>query len=80
MKIVIALDSFKGSCSAQAACAAVAQGLRRVDQTLELVEMPVSDGGEDCCRHWRIVRCLRGRCGNSSALPRLMASPCRRIS
>ncbi|SQC43247.1 glycerate kinase [Klebsiella pneumoniae] len=38
MKIVIALDSFKGSCSAQAACAAVAQGLRRVDQTLELVE------------------------------------------
>lgn len=24
MKIVIALDSFKGSCSAQAACAAVA--------------------------------------------------------
>lgn len=41
MKIVIALDSFKGSCSAQAACAAVAQGLRRVDQTLELVEMPV---------------------------------------
>lgn len=46
MKIVIALDSFKGSCSAQAACAAVAQGLRRVDQTLVLVEMPVSDGGE----------------------------------
>ncbi len=58
MKIVIALDSFKGSCSAQAACAAA--GLRRVDQTLELVEMPVSDGGEDCCRLWRIVRCLRG--------------------
>ncbi|STV72392.1 glycerate kinase [Klebsiella michiganensis] len=46
MKIVIALDSFKGSCSAQAACAAVAQGLRRVDEELELVEMPVSDGGE----------------------------------
>ncbi|WP_251268814.1 glycerate kinase, partial [Enterobacter hormaechei] len=32
MKIVIALDSFKGSCSAQAACTAVAQGLRRVDE------------------------------------------------
>ncbi len=27
MKIVIALDSFKGSCSAQAACAAVARGI-----------------------------------------------------
>ncbi|PKH25229.1 glycerate kinase [Enterobacterales bacterium CwR94] len=46
MKIVIALDSFKGSCSAQAACAAVAQGLRRVSDALTLVEMPVSDGGE----------------------------------
>lgn len=46
MKIVIALDSFKGSCSAQAACAAVARGLRRVGDPLTLVEMPVSDGGE----------------------------------
>ncbi|MFK3707664.1 glycerate kinase [Klebsiella sp. NPDC088457] len=46
MKIVIALDSFKGSCSAQAACAAVARGLRRVGEPLTLVEMPVSDGGE----------------------------------
>ncbi|TCL03389.1 glycerate kinase [Sodalis ligni] len=46
MKIIIALDSFKGSCSAQAACAAVARGLRKVDARLELVEMPVSDGGE----------------------------------
>lgn len=46
MKIVIALDSFKGSCSAQAACAAVARGLRRTGEPLTLVEMPVSDGGE----------------------------------
>lgn len=46
MKIVIALDSFKGSCSAMAACAAVAQGLRRVRDDLTLIEMPVSDGGE----------------------------------
>lgn len=46
MKIVIALDSFKGSCSAQAACAAVAQGLRRVRTDLTLIEMPVADGGE----------------------------------
>lgn len=76
MKIVIALDSFKGSCSAQAACAAVAQGLRRVDQTLELVEMPVSDGGEGLLSTLADSR----RCGNSSAVPRLMASPCRRIS
>lgn len=46
MKIVIALDSFKGSCSAQAACAAVAAGLRRVSDSLELTELAVSDGGE----------------------------------
>lgn len=46
MKIVIALDSFKGSCSAMVACAAVAQGLRRVRDDLILIEMPVSDGGE----------------------------------
>lgn len=46
MKIVIALDSFKGSCSAQAACIAVAKGLCRVRDDLELTLMPVSDGGE----------------------------------
>ncbi len=80
MKIVIALDSFKGSCSAQAACAAVAQGLRRVDQTLELVEMPVSDGGEGLLSTLADSPLLEGGCGNSSAVPRLMASPCRRIS
>ncbi len=80
MKIVIALDSFKGSCSAQAACAAVAQGLRRVDQTLELVEMPVSDGGEGLLSTLADSPLLKGRCGNSSAVPRLMASTCRRIS
>ena len=75
MKIVIALDSFKGSCSAQAACAAVAQGLRRVDQTLELVEMPVSDGGEGLLSTLADSPLLKGRCGNSSAVPRLMGSP-----
>ncbi|QCT19093.1 glycerate kinase [Jejubacter calystegiae] len=46
MKIVIALDSFKGSCSARAACSAVAEGLRRVSDSLTLIEMPISDGGE----------------------------------
>lgn len=64
MKIVIALDSFKGSCSAQAACAAVAQGLRRVDEGLELVEMPVSDGGEG----------LLGPCGKSAVEGRKVAA------
>jgi glycerate kinase len=46
MKIIIALDSFKGSCSAHAACAAVARGIRRVCPDAELVELPLSDGGE----------------------------------
>jgi glycerate kinase len=77
MKIVIALDSFKGSCSAQAACAAVAQGLRRVDETLELVEMPVSDGGEGLLSTLAESPQLKGAGGSSSAVPRLTVSPYR---
>ena len=46
MKIVIALDSFKGSCSAQDTCTAVANGFHRGDKSLTLVEIPVSDDGE----------------------------------
>ncbi len=46
MKIVIALDSFKGSCSAQLACESVAEGLKRVVSDLDITLLPVSDGGE----------------------------------
>lgn len=46
MKIVIALDSFKGSCSVKAACQSVANGFQRVSKNLDLSLLPVSDGGE----------------------------------
>ncbi len=46
MKIVIALDSFKGSCSAQLACQAVAKGFERVSTNLKMTLLPISDGGE----------------------------------
>lgn len=46
MKIVIAMDSFKGSVSAQCAGEALERGMRRGAHTLEIVKLPVTDGGE----------------------------------
>lgn len=45
-KVVIAVDSFKGSLSASEAAAALAAGVRSVVRDAEVVEMPLSDGGE----------------------------------
>ena len=46
MKIVVALDSFKGSLDACTACEAVATGLRAVRHDLRIVMKPLADGGE----------------------------------
>ena len=46
MKIVIAMDKFKGGLSAGEACRIVAEGLREVDPAVECVEKPLADGGE----------------------------------
>ncbi|MCF7838200.1 MAG: glycerate kinase [Candidatus Marinimicrobia bacterium] len=46
MRIVIALDSFKGSLSAPRACAAVGEGLRAAVPAVECVLKPMADGGE----------------------------------
>lgn len=46
MKIVCAPDSFKESLSAAEAAAALARGVRRVLPEAEVVEIPLSDGGE----------------------------------
>ena len=46
MKIVLAPDSFKGSLSAEAVCAALERGLRRVLPDAEIVQRPMADGGE----------------------------------
>lgn len=46
MRIVLAPDSFKGSLSAPRVCAALAEGLRRVDPEAEIQAIPLADGGE----------------------------------
>lgn len=46
MKIVIAMDSFKGTLTAPEACAAVARGISSEYPDAELVERPMADGGE----------------------------------
>jgi len=46
MKILIAMDSFKGSCSSLEAGHAVAEGVRRVYPLANLTVFPIADGGE----------------------------------
>ena len=46
MKIVIAPDSFKESMTAAEAAAAMARGVRAVVPDAEVVEIPMSAGGE----------------------------------
>jgi glycerate kinase len=46
MKIVIAMDSFKGCLTAQEACKIVAEGFASVLPDLEIVTRPMADGGE----------------------------------
>jgi len=46
MKIVVAMDSFKGSLSAEQACETVKKALSSVLPRLEIVVKPIADGGE----------------------------------
>ena len=46
MKVVIAVDSFKGSLTSMEAGEAVAEGIRLADRTAEIVVRPLADGGE----------------------------------
>ena len=46
MKVIIAIDSFKGCLTSKEANGAAAEGIRRVYPDAETVEVPVSDGGE----------------------------------
>jgi glycerate 2-kinase len=45
-RILVACDSFKDAVDAQGACSAVAAGLRMAHPTAEIVQLPLSDGGE----------------------------------
>ena len=46
MKVVVAIDSFKGSLSSVQAGNAVKEAVLRLDQTAEVVVKPLADGGE----------------------------------
>ena len=46
MKLVLALDSFKGTLSAVEACDIVAEGVRAIQPAARLVVRPMADGGE----------------------------------
>jgi len=46
MRIVVASDKFKGSLTAPEVAAAAAAGARRIDSSIEVIEIPVADGGE----------------------------------
>ena len=46
MKVIIAIDSFKGCLTSKEANKAAAEGIRRKYPDAEIVEVPVSDGGE----------------------------------
>ena len=46
MKVIAAMDSYKGCCSALAAGEAVLRGVLRADGTARVENIPVSDGGE----------------------------------
>ena len=46
MKIVIAMDSFKGSLTAACACRIVTKSLLNIRNDIEVVQKPIADGGE----------------------------------
>jgi glycerate kinase len=54
MKIVVAPNALKGSCTAAAAAAALARGVARALPDAEILQVPVADGGDglaDIARH-----------------------------
>ena len=46
MKIIVAIDSFKGCITSAEANQAVAEGIRKHWPDAEIIQIPVSDGGE----------------------------------
>lgn len=46
MRIVLAPDSFKGSLTAKEVCQAMAEGIHRFSDDIEIVQVPMADGGE----------------------------------
>ena len=61
MKIVVAMDSYKGCCSAAVAGAAVCRGILRADPTIEAINLPVSDGGDGMLEAFLYMGAANGR-------------------
>jgi len=49
MTILIAPDKFKGSCSAQEVCDAVAEALLSINPGINFIKLPMADGGDGTC-------------------------------
>lgn len=49
MTILVAPDKFKGSLSAHQVCDALKEGLLHMDSSLNIVSVPMADGGEGTC-------------------------------
>ena len=62
MKILVAMDSFKGSLSAQEACDAVEKGIKAIDDNIEVIKKPIADGGEGTVK--TLVNALNGKIVN----------------
>ena len=65
MKVVIALDSFKGTLSSSRACKIVAETLRDKIKDVECVIKPMADGGEGTMDTKNRNRPLTGYAGRS---------------
>src|SRR5690554_2061502 len=46
MKIIIASDSFKGSCSTLEVAEAIERGIRKIYTNADIIKIPMADGGE----------------------------------
>ena len=63
MKVVTAIDSFKGSMTSTEAGFAAAEGIHCVDAEAEVLVRPLADGGEgtvealDCGNEWKNRAC-----------------------
>jgi glycerate kinase len=56
MKVVLALDSFKGTMKASVVCETVREGILAVQPDTEIILKPMADGGEGTANALRVVR------------------------
>lgn len=59
MKVIIAPDKFKGSLSAQEACAAILAGLRDIHPKIQSISLPLADGGNGTAQI--LTECSKGK-------------------